>query len=138
MLLKTTNLCKTIKKKQILKDVTIEIPPKTIVGFIGPNGAGKTTTMKLCCGLSSITSGDVSICGVSIKKDYESYMRRIGVSLSNDNFYKNLTAFENAKLFSMLFKIKRKRIEETLCAVGLENRMDTRVGTFSLGMKQRL
>lgn len=138
MLLKTTNLCKTIKKKQILKDVTIEIPPKTIVGFIGPNGAGKTTTMKLCCGLASITSGDVSLDGISIKKDFESFMRHIGVSLSNNNFYRNLTAFENAKIFSALMNVPDSRIEETLSAVGLENRMDSKVGTFSLGMKQRL
>lgn len=138
MVLKTKNLCKTIGHKKILDNVNIEIPPKTIVGFIGPNGAGKTTTMKLCCGVASITSGDVFLNDLSIKTNYEQYMKHIGVSLSNNNFYNNMSAIDNMKIFSSLLSVTNKQIENALIMVGLANRKDSLVGTFSLGMKQRL
>ena len=138
MVLKTQNLCKTIGHKKILDNVNIEIPPKTIVGFIGPNGAGKTTTMKLCCGVASITSGDIFLNDLSIKTNYEQYMKHIGVSLSNNNFYNNMSAFDNMKIFSSLLSVTNKQIENALNMVGLANRKDSLVGTYSLGMKQRL
>ncbi len=116
----------------------MEIPSKSIVGFIGPNGAGKTTTFKLCCGISSINSGDISINGLSINKNFEQYMSLIGASLSNTNFYNNFSAMENAKIFSSLFHVDNKTIEEALELVGLSNRKDSLVGTYSLGMRQRL
>lgn len=138
MVLKTDNLCKTIRGKKILNNVNIEIPKKSIVGFIGPNGAGKTTTFKLCCGIASITSGDVFLNGISIKTDFEQYMNQIGVSLSNNNFYNNLSAIDNAKIFSSILSVTDKQIENAIDMVGLANRKNSLVGTYSLGMKQRL
>lgn len=138
MVLEIKGLCKQIKGRTILDSVNMEIPAKTVVGFIGPNGAGKTTTMRLCCGLSSITAGEVFSDGISIRKDFERYISQIGVSLSNNNFYYQYTAFENAKLFSSLMGVTDAQIKETIEMVGLANRIDSPVGTYSLGMKQRL
>ncbi len=132
------NLYKKIKNRIILNNITMEIPSKSIVGFIGPNGAGKTTTFKLCCGISSINSGEILINDISIKKDFEQYMSKIGSSLNNTNFYNKFTAIENAKIFSSPFRVNDKKIEETIELVGLSNRKDSLVGTYSLGMRQRL
>ena len=69
--LKCENLCKKFGKKQILKNVSLELKQGDILGFIGPNGAGKTTTIKLILGLQSIDSGSVTIKGYNIQKEFE-------------------------------------------------------------------
>ncbi len=136
--LKIEHLCKTINGKNIIEDINLEIPHGRIVGFIGPNGAGKTTTMKLCCGIAAITSGNIFVNDISIKDSFETYMEQIGVSLCNTNFYGKLTAMENIRIFSSLLPVTDKRIEEVIELVGLDNRKESQVCTFSLGMKQRL
>ena len=80
--LECKNLNKKIGKKDILKNVSLEVQEGDILGFIGPNGAGKTTTIKLILGLQKITSGEVKINGYDIKKDFEKAIERVSVSLS--------------------------------------------------------
>lgn len=70
LVLKCEGLHKKIGKKDILKNVSVEIYEGDILGFIGPNGAGKTTTIKLILGLQSITSGSVKINGYDITKNF--------------------------------------------------------------------
>ena len=72
-ILKCENLNKKFGKKQILKNVSLEVNEGDILGFIGPNGAGKTTTIKMILGLQSIDSGNVYINNYNVKKEYEKY-----------------------------------------------------------------
>ena len=81
-------LNKKIGKKEILKNVSLEIEEGDILGFIGPNGAGKTTTIKLILGLQSITSGEVKINGYDIKTQFEN-MECIADSQRKSRYEKN-------------------------------------------------
>ena len=86
-ILKCENLNKSFGKKKILKDVSFTINEGDILGFIGPNGSGKTTTIKLILGLNSIDSGNVTINGFDIKKDFESAIKGVGAIVENPDMY---------------------------------------------------
>ena len=137
-ILKVNKLSKKIGKREILTDVSFEINKGEIVGFIGPNGAGKTTTIKCCCGLAQITSGEVLVEGFSIKKDFEKAIKLIGISANCNNFYSDLTAYENIKCLFPNKKFSKQQIDDTFEMVNLSLRKDSQVKTYSLGMKQRL
>ncbi len=133
------NLSKKIGKKEILKDVSIELSQGDILGFIGPNGAGKTTTIKLILGLQNITSGSVKINGYDIKKDFEKAIERVGTIVENPDLYMYMTGYNNLKIIANMYKdINEKRLEEVIKLVGLENRIKDKVSKYSLGMRQRL
>lgn len=138
-ILEVKNISKKIGKKQILKDVSFYINEGDILGFIGPNGAGKTSAIKLILGLQSITSGEIYINGYSVEKEYTKAIEKVGSIVENPDSYMYLTGYENLKLNARLHKgINKERIEEVVYLVGLENRIDDKVSTYSLGMRQRL
>ena len=137
--LECKNLNKKIGKKDILKNVSLEVQEGDILGFIGPNGAGKTTTIKLILGLQKITSGEVKINGYDIKKDFEKAIERVGTIVENPDLYMYLSGLENLKIIARLYKnVDQKRVEEVIKLVGLENRIKDKVSKYSLGMRQRL
>ena len=137
--LECKNLNKKIGKKDILKNVSLEVQESDILGFIGPNGAGKTTTIKLILGLQKITSGEVKINGYDIKKDFEKAIERVGTIVENPDLYMYLSGLENLKIIARLYKnVDQKRVEEVIKLVGLENRIKDKVSKYSLGMRQRL
>ena len=137
--LECKNINKKIGKKQILKDVSLEIQEGDILGFIGPNGAGKTTTIKLILGLQSITSGEVKINGYDIEKEFEKAIEKVGTIVENPDLYMYMSGLNNLKIISKLYKnVDEKRIEEVIKLVGLENRIKDKVSKYSLGMRQRL
>jgi len=100
--LKCENLNKKFGKKQILKNVSLEIKQGDILGFIGPNGAGKTTTIKLILGLQSITKGNVQINGYDIEKQFTKAIRNVGAIVENPDLYMYLSGEENLKLIANL------------------------------------
>lgn len=133
------NLHKHIGKKEILKDVSLEINSGDILGFIGPNGAGKTTTIKLILGLQHISSGSVIINGYDIQKNFEKAIERVGAIVENPDLYMYLSGYDNLKLIGNLYKnVDKNRIDEVVKLVGLENRIHDKVSKYSLGMRQRL
>ncbi len=139
LVLKCESLYKTFGKKQILKNISLELYEGDILGFIGPNGAGKTTTIKLILGLQGITKGKVLINGFDIEKEFEKAIRKVGAIVENPDLYMYLTGYENLKLIANLYKgIDKKRIEEVVKLVRLENRINDKVSKYSLGMRQRL
>lgn len=138
-ILKCENLCKRFSKKQILKNVSFEINEGDILGFIGPNGAGKTTTIKLMLGLQSITSGNVTINGFDIEKNFTKAIERVGAIVENPDLYMYLTGYQNLKLIKNMYKdVNDKRIDEVVKLVKLEQRINDKVSKYSLGMRQRL
>ena len=137
--LECKNLNKKIGKKDILKNVSLEVQEGDILGFIGPNGAGKTTTIKLILGLQKITSGEVKINGYDIKRDFEKAIERVGTIVENPDLYMYMSGLENLKIIARLYKnVDQKRVEEVIKLVGLENRIKDKVSKYSLGMRQRL
>ena len=139
MILKCENINKKFGKKQILKNVSLEVNEGDILGFIGPNGAGKTTTIKMILGLQSIDSGNVYINGYNIKKDFAKAIERVGGVVENPDLYMYLTGYENLKLISNLYKnISKERINEVVDLVKLNVRINDKVSKYSLGMRQRL
>ncbi len=138
-ILKCENLCKTFGKKQILKNVSLQIEEGDILGFIGPNGAGKTTTIKLILGLQGITSGKVTINGYDIEKEFTKAIEKVGAIVENPDMYMYLTGYENLKLVANMYKgITQSKIDEIVKLVKLENRINDKVSKYSLGMRQRL
>lgn len=138
-ILECKNLSKNIGKKQILKNVELEISEGDILGFIGPNGAGKTTTIKLILGLQKITSGYVKINGYDIKENFEKAIEKVGTIVENPDLYMYMSGYKNLKLIANLYKdVDQKRVEEVIKITGLENRINDKVSKYSLGMRQRL
>ena len=138
-ILKCENLHKSFRKKEILKDVSLEICSGDILGFIGPNGAGKTTTIKLILGLQKIDSGKVIINGFDIQKNFEKAIAKVGAIIENPDLYMYMSGYDNLKLISNLYpNVDEARINEVIKLVGLENRINDKVSKYSLGMRQRL
>ncbi len=137
--LKCNNLEKEIKGRVIIENISFAISSGEIVGLLGPNGAGKTTIIKSILGLIKITSGDVIINGIDIKKGYVKVIDKVGAIIETPNFYNYLSGYDNLKLAINNYRnISKKRIFEVAKLIGLENRIKDKVSTYSLGMKQRL
>lgn len=137
--LKCTNLKKVIKGKIIVENISFSINKGDVVGFLGPNGAGKTTVIKLILGLIKISGGNVEINGFDIQKDFVKAIEKVGAIVENPDLYMYLSGLDNLKIQANCYKnISRKRINEVIKIVGLENRIKDKVSTYSLGMKQRL
>jgi ABC-2 type transport system ATP-binding protein len=138
-ILQLSNLKKKIGKKTIIHDLSLDVYKGEVFGFLGPNGAGKTTTIRMIVGLMSITEGQVLINGKSVSKDFESAIAHVGAIVENPELYKFLTGYQNLVHYSRMMKgISGERIQEVVKLVGLENRINDKVKTYSLGMRQRL
>lgn len=133
------NLTKEYKNKKVVNNITFSLLPGQIFGFVGPNGAGKSTTIKMITGLIPITSGEVRICGYSIKKSFKNAISKVGAVVEMPELYPYLSGYKNLKLFASFYGKKAiKRIPFIVKLVGMENRIKDKVSTYSLGMKQRL
>lgn len=133
------NLSKKIGKKNIINQLSFEVPRGEVFGFLGPNGAGKTTTIRMMVGLMSITEGVVLINGKSIATNFEEAIAHVGAIIENPEMYKYLTGYQNLVHFArMSQRVTRSRIDEVVKLVALENRIHPKVKTYSLGMRQRL
>lgn len=130
---------KKIGSKTLVSDLTLDIPPGQIFGFLGPNGAGKTTTIRMMVGLISISRGDILICGRSIKDHFEEAVANIGAIVENPEMYKFLSGYQNLRQYArMVPGVTKQRIDEVVQLVGLGQRINDKVKTYSLGMRQRL
>ncbi len=133
------NVSKIIKGKEIIKSISFSIKEGEVLGFLGPNGAGKSTTLRMIVGLSKATSGNIEICGYSISKDYVKAMEKVGCIIEGPDLYNYMSGIDNLQMLSSMSKnIKKESIMNAVKLVGLENRIQDKVSTYSLGMKQRL
>jgi len=132
------NLTKIIGERTIVDDVSFELRPGEVFGFLGPNGAGKTTTIRMLVGLIRPTRGTVSVCGYDIRHQFEDAMRCIGCIVENPDLYRFMTGRENLEHFARMLGVSHEEIERVAELVNLSHRLDQRVGTYSLGMRQRL
>ncbi|KAB8292685.1 ABC transporter ATP-binding protein [Bifidobacterium avesanii] len=130
-------------RRWAVRGVTLSIGPGQIVCLLGPNGAGKTTTMKMIATLLTPDAGTIRICGVDAVRDPRGARRHLSLLLGGDRgFYARVSAIDNLRYFASVAGVPRRlretRIDEALDRVGLANRADARVETFSRGMTQRL
>lgn len=133
------NLSKTIRGKQIIQQLNLDLYPGQITGFLGPNGAGKTTTIRMMTGLMYPSEGKVIIDGQSLQEHYEDAISKVGVIVENPEMYKYLSGYKNLLHFARMHKnVSKERINEVVLQVGLEKRIHEKVSTYSLGMRQRL
>lgn len=133
------NLSKVIGKKKIIDNLNLSLYPGQITGFLGPNGAGKTTTIRMMVGLMKPTSGDVLVEGVAIRNNFEEALSKVGVIVENPEMYKYMTGYKNLIHFARMHPdVTKERIDEVIAQVGMQNRIHEKVGSYSLGMRQRL
>ncbi|WP_096437348.1 ABC transporter ATP-binding protein [Alteribacter populi] len=138
-MLQLKNVSKTLGSKVVVNDISLDIHSGEIFGLLGPNGAGKTTTIRMLVGLLSITEGKVLMNGVNIEKDFELAISQVGAIIENPELYDYLTGYQNLIHFSrMSGNVSKERIDEIIQMIGLENAIQARVKTYSLGMRQRL
>ena len=136
--LQASHLTKVIGERTIVDDISFELMPGEVFGFLGPNGAGKTTTIRMLVGLIKPTVGTVTICGYDIRRDFEKAMRCIGCIVENPDLYRFMTGRENLEHFARMLGVNHAEIERVAELVNLSHRLEQRVGTYSLGMRQRL
>ena len=139
-ILNVNNVKKSYKERVALDSTSFSISKGEIFGLIGPNGAGKTTLLKLITGLAKSDQGTIEINGFDINKSFTSAIEEVGAIVEEPRFYERLSGFANLKFFASLYKkeISKDDILKLAKLVGLEKRINDKVKTYSLGMKQRL
>lgn len=136
--LKIENIKKSFSKKVVLDNITFSINNNEIVGLLGRNGSGKSTLMKIISGLQNPDSGTVEIMGFNIAKDRENALKNLGISIESPALYASLTGVENLKMMSNWTKTSKKRVDEIIEYVGIGEKINNKVSTYSMGMKMRL
>ena len=135
--IETQGLSKHFGQHKAIDGLTIRIPAASITGFVGPNGAGKTTTIRLLLGLVRPSAGSATILGHPLTEPAR-YLPRVGALVEAPAFYPSLSGQTNLDVLARLGGYPRARVSELLDLVELSDRAHDRVGTYSLGMKQRL
>jgi ABC-2 type transport system ATP-binding protein len=137
--LATRGLRKSYGSRQALAGLDLSVPAGVVYGFLGPNGAGKTTTMRLLTGLIRRDAGTIELFGRPVTGSDRRRLFDIGALVETPSFYPYLSARSNLReLGAAGGQTEPRRIDELLELVGLTDRADDRVQTYSLGMKQRL
>ncbi len=138
IILEVSNVCKKIKGREILKDISFSLKENEIVGFIGPNGAGKSTLMKCITGLYKISEGSILIDGNDIEKNREKALNKVGVSIEYPSLYPELTGEEHFKLVASWRKIGKERLQQMEEFSNLKDNLKRKAKNYSMGMKQKL
>ncbi len=135
-------LVKRFGEIEAVRGVEFEVAPGEVFGFLGPNGAGKTTTINMLCTLMKPTEGWATVAGHDVVSERDDVRRNIGLVFQDPTLDNYLTARQNLKLHAELYGLQSDLIEprmrQVLQMVGLWERKDSTVGTFSGGMRRRL
>jgi ABC-2 type transport system ATP-binding protein len=127
---------------EAVRGVSFEVQPGEVFGFLGPNGAGKTTTINMLCTLAKPTGGSARVAGHDIVRERDDVRRNIGLVFQDPTLDGYLTAAQNLRLHAELYGVEQSLVEprmrQMLEMVGLWDRRDSAVMTFSGGMRRRL
>jgi ABC-2 type transport system ATP-binding protein len=138
------NLTRMFGDVKAVDNVTFHVDKGEIFGFLGPNGAGKTTTVRMLCCLISKTGGEAHIDGFDVGNEKDSLKIRkiIGLVPDNVGLYGELSAYKNLNFYGKLYECsesqRKENIERLLEMLGIWDKRDVPVGTFSKGMKQKI
>jgi ABC-2 type transport system ATP-binding protein len=143
-MIETQNLTRKFGNTTAVDNLTLSVNKGEIFGLLGPNGAGKTTTVRMLCCLISKTSGSAKIAGYEAGNEENALKIRriIGLVPDNVGLYESLTAYENLDYYGTLYRLtdsqRKENNEYFLKLLGLWEKRNAMVGTFSKGMKQKL
>jgi ABC-type multidrug transport system ATPase subunit len=139
-IVRVTDLSKQFKNLTAVNHLSFSVNEGDVYGFLGQNGAGKSTSIRMMLTLIEPSNGNIEIFGMDLAKHRREILRNIGAVIEKPDVYKYLSAYDNLQLFARLSGIKptRKLLMDQLEMVGLAQRADDKVKTFSQGMKQRL
>jgi len=137
-----SNLKKSFDTVEALKRISFNIPRGECYGLLGPNGAGKTTTISIMSTLIEPNDGEVNIAGYDVKKNPLDCKKNIGVVTQELALYNEFSAYDNLIFWGGMYKIPgqelEERIDKTLDLLGLTDRKNDKVKTYSGGMKRRI
>jgi ABC-type multidrug transport system ATPase subunit len=138
--IRVKDLSKHFGELKAVQQLSFSVGEGQVYGFLGQNGAGKSTTIRMLMTLIEPTGGEIEIFGMNLRKHRKEILRQTGAIIEKPDLYKYLTAKENVRIFSRLSGVKatEKQIMDQLALVGLAGRADSKVKTYSQGMKQRL
>ena len=139
-IIEVQGLTKQYKNLTAVKDLDLNVYRGDVFGFLGPNGAGKSTTIRMLLSLIKPTRGSIKLFGKSLRENRIEILRKVGAIVEKPDFYLYLTAYKNLEVLGKISggDTSKKKIMEMLELVGLEKRYNSKVKTFSHGMKQRL
>ena len=139
-LIEVTQLCKKFDQFTAVNDLSFTINKGDIFGFLGENGAGKSTTIRMLLTLIKPTSGKIKFFGKDLDQNRKEILKEVGAIIERPDLYKYLTAYDNLNLFAKMsgLKLSKTSLMTQLDLVGLADRSNSKVKTFSQGMKQRL
>jgi ABC-2 type transport system ATP-binding protein len=132
-----TSLTKRYRRIAAVDGVTFSCEPGTITGFLGRNGAGKSTTLRMITGLTRPDAGRATVAGKPFA-DLRNPARTVGTLLDAAAFHDGRTGRETLQIACTMTGVPKARASILLAAVGLSGDANRRVGTYSLGMRQRL
>jgi len=140
----TQNLTRKFGNLTAVDNVTLHVDEGEVFGFLGPNGAGKTTTVRMLCCLIGKTSGEAKIGDYTVDTEESCLKIRkmVGFLPENVGLYDSLSAYRNLDFYGQLYEVpeakRRENIERLLTLLGIWERRDDAVGTFSKGTKQKI
>lgn len=132
------NVWKSFKTVQAVKGINLNIEKGQFVALLGPNGAGKTTLVEMIEGIQKPDSGEITIMGKKWKGNEDELHRIIGLSLQETRFIDKLRVWETLMLFAGFFNLGKKKVDEIIEIVGLEEKRKSYVVNLSGGQRQRL
>ncbi len=141
-MLQIQHLTKTYGDKTAVSDLSLHILPGEIYGFIGHNGAGKTTTLKSVAGILGFDSGDILVCGVSVRKDPIACKQRLAYIPDNPDLYDFMTGIQYLNFIADIFGVDAAKRQERIQKYGdlfeLTSDLAAPISAYSHGMKQKL
>lgn len=136
------NLKKQFGHFVAVNNISFSVKRGEIFAFLGPNGAGKSTTIKMLTTMLRPTSGELKLAGHDVTKERDNARQAFGIVFQDPSLDEELTAYENLELHATLYGVKRskqrERIEQLMTLVDLWERRDSKVKTYSGGMRRRL
>jgi ABC-2 type transport system ATP-binding protein len=138
-IIETRGVWKRFGERAAVADLDLEVPRGSAFGFLGHNGAGKTTMIRMLLGLTTADAGAMRVRGRPIPAERAEVLARVGAIVEEPHFHNHLTGRENLQVVAAARGPEaRKRIGGALARVGMTDRADDRVKTYSQGMRQRL
>jgi len=137
-MIRVVNLRREFDGLAAVRDLTFSVAEGEIFGFLGPNGAGKTTTINMLTGQLHPTSGQAWIAGLDVATQLERIKPLIGIVFEETALYERMSGQANLAFFCELQGVSKRLVPELLALIGLSDRANDKVKTYSLGMKQRL
>jgi len=137
--IRTQGLTKRFGERTALDGIDLQVPRGTAFGFLGPNGAGKTTIIRTLLGLTHADAGTMSVLGHPVPVERAKALERVGAIVEEPRFHMHLSGRENLSIVAAVRGPEvRERIAPALARVGLSERANEKVKSYSMGMRQRL